>query len=158
MDEGDNLMVMKSIFVVILSFFVASQALAGQRFEAKAWKTVQEFDLPALSKDLATHVRQLVSVRFQFRGKDIHHLKPNWYESSIWSPDPTKSGKFVNVRVMISKKDLPAFKSITTDSTSTAPLVGYGKALRDSEANFLFVQLMGLKATLDSAGDATVDW
>jgi hypothetical protein len=151
-------MVMKSIFVVILSFFVASQALAGQRFEAKAWKTVQEFDLPALSKDLATHVRQLVSVRFQFRGKDIHHLKPNWYESSIWSPDPTKSGKFVDVRVMVAKKDLPALKSITTDSTSTAPLMAYGRVLRDSEANFLFVQFMGRKVTLDPAGNATVDW
>ena len=158
MDEGDNLISMKNIFAFILSFFVAFTALAGPRFDAKTWQGVQEFDLPALSKDLGTHVRQLVSVRFHFRGKDIHHLKPNWYESSIWSPDPAKSGKFVNVRVMVSKKDLPAFKSITTDSTSTAPLVGYGKALRDSEANFLFVQLMGLKATLDSAGNATVDW
>jgi hypothetical protein len=151
-------MTMKSIFAVILSFFVASQALAGQRFEAKAWQMVQEFDLPALSKDLATHVRQLVSVRFQFRGKDIHHLKPNWYESSIWSPNPEKSGKFVDVRVMVAKKDLPAFKSITTDSTSTAPLMAYGRVLRDSEANFLFVQFMGRKVTLDSAGNATVDW
>lgn len=151
-------MTMKSIFAVILSFVVANQALAGQHFEAKAWQTVQEFDLPTLNKDLATHVRQLVSVRFQFRGKDIHHLKPNWYESSIWSPDPTKSGKFVNVRVMVAQKDLPAFKSITTDSTSTAPLMAYGRVLRDSEANFLFVQIMGRKVTLDSAGNATVDW
>lgn len=151
-------MTMKSIFAVILSFFVSFTASAGQRFEAKAWQTVQEFDLPALNKDLATHVRQLVSVRFLFRGKDVHHLKPNWYESSIWSPDPTKSGKFVNVRVMVSKKDLPAFKSITTDSTSTAPLMAYGRVLRDSEANFLFVQFMGRKVTLDSAGNATVDW
>jgi hypothetical protein len=149
---------MKSVLLIILSFFVAFSAPAGQRFEAKAWQTVQEFDLPALNKDLAAHIRQLVSVRFQFRGKDIHHLKPNWYESSIWSPDPTKSGKFVNVRVMVSKKDLPFFKSITTDSTSTAPLVGYGRVLRDSEANFFFVQLMGTKATLDSAGNATVEW
>ena len=151
-------MAMKSIFAVILSFFVASQALAGQRFDAKAWQTVQEFDLPALNKDLATHVRQLVSARFQFRGKDIHHLKPNWYESSIWSPNPEKSGKFVDVRVMVAKKDLPAFKSITTDSASTAPLMAYGRVLRDSEANFLFVQFMGRKVTLDSAGNATVDW
>jgi hypothetical protein len=149
---------MKRVFVVILSFFVAFTAFAGQRFDAKTWQTVQEFDPPTLSKSLGSHVGQFVSIRFNFRGKDIHHLKPNWYESSIWSPNPEKSGKFIDVRVMVSKKDLPIFKSITTDSTSAAPLVVYGKVLRDSETNFLFVHLMGRKATLDPAGNATVDW
>ena len=111
-----------------------------------------------LEKSLGSHTGQWIAVKFNFRGKDIHHLKPNWYEGSVWGPNTQKSGKFSNVRVMVAKKDLPAFKALTTDSTSAAPMVAYGKVARDFDANFLFVRLIGTRATVDPAGNATVDW
>ena len=103
-------------------------------------------------------MRELVAVKFNFRGKDIHHLKPNWYESSIWQPDPKGKKGFTDVRVMVAKKDLEAFKSITTDSSSGEEITVYGRVLRDFDANFMFVQVMGRKATTDADGGATVSW
>jgi hypothetical protein len=41
-------------------------------------------------------------------------MKPNWYESSIWQKRPSGNGS-VDIRVMVAKQDLPAFKSITTE-------------------------------------------
>lgn len=149
---------MTRISLVIMTLIVGATASAGTPFEAKTWQAVQEFDPVALEKSLGSHTGQLIAVQFNFRGKDIHHLKPNWYDGSIWGPNPQKSGKFVNVRVMVAKKDVPAFKAITTDSTSAAPLVAYGKVARDFDANFLFVRLFGTKATVDPAGNAIVDW
>jgi hypothetical protein len=144
--------------LVIVSFIVAATAFAGTRFEAQSWQAVQEFDAVTLEKSLGSHTGQWIAVKFNFRGKDIHHLKPGWYEGSIWGANPAKSGKFAHVRVMVAKKDVPAFKAITTDSTSAAPLTGYGKVARDFDANFLFVRLIGTRATVDPAGNATVDW
>lgn len=149
---------MTKFSLVMVSFIVVATASAGTRFEAKTWQAVQEFEPVALEKSLASHNGQLIAVKFNFRGKDIHHLKPNWYEGSIWGANPAKSGKFAHVRVMVAKKDVPAFKAITTDSTSAAPMVAYGKVARDFDANFLFVRLIGTKATVDPAGNATVDW
>lgn len=149
---------MTKFSLALMTLIVAATASAGTRFEAKTWQAVQEFDPAALEKSLGSHGGQLIAVKFNFRGKDVHHLKPNWYEGSIWGPNPQKSGKFVNVRVMVAKKDVPAFKSIATDSTSAAPLIAYGKVARDADANFFFVRLIGTKATIDPAGNATVDW
>ena len=149
---------MTKFSLVIVTFIVAATVSAGTRFEAKTWQAVQEFDPMTLEKSLGSHTGQWIAVKFNFRGKGIHHLKPNWYEGSIWGPNTQKSGKFAHVRVMVAKKDLPAFKAITTDSTSAAPLIGYGKVARDFDANFLFVRLIGTKATVDPAGNATVDW
>lgn len=157
-DRSDNLSAMNKIFVLVLSVIGVMNAFGGERFDAKAWQAVEEFNPPTLQKSLGAHVGQLVGVRINFRGKDIHHLKPNWYEGSIWGPNPEKSGKFINVRVMVSKKDLPAFKAITTDATSAGTMVVYGKVARDADANFFFVRLIGRKAIVDPAGNATVDW
>jgi hypothetical protein len=149
---------MTKFALVTIIFIAITSASAGTRFDAKTWQLVDEFNPPALEKSLGSHTGKLIAVRFNFRGKDIHHLKPNWYESSIWGPNPQKSGKFSNVRVMVAKKDVPAFKAITTDSTSAAPLVAYGQVARDAEANYFFVRLIGTKATVDPAGNATIDW
>ena len=59
---------------------------------------------------------------------------------------------------MIAKKDLPAFQSITTDSTSSAPLMIYGRVEKDADSNFYFVRAMGRKATVDSSGNANLTW
>ena len=98
---------MTKFSLVIMTFIVAATASAGTRIEAKTWQAVQEFDPMALEKSLGSHTGQWIAVKFNFRGKGIHHLKPNWYEGSIWGPNTQKSGKFSNVRVMVAKKDLP---------------------------------------------------
>ena len=97
------------------------------RYDAKTWRTVQTYDVVTLSKNLDAHMRELVAVKRNFRGKDIHHMKPNWYESSIWQNIPGERGKFAHVSVMVANPDLAAFKSIPTDS-SGAEITLYGRA------------------------------
>jgi len=59
---------------------------------------------------------------------------------------------------MIAKKDLSAFKSITTDAASSAEITVYGRVLWDSENNFTFVQLLGRNVVVDPSATATVSW
>ncbi len=150
---------MKKLFLFAVIFSLAGVAgLLGQvRYDAKTWHGVQTYDVQTLSQSMAAHIRQLVAVKFNFRGKNIHHLKPNWYESSLWQPVPGKRGKFADVRVMIAKRDLKTFKSIPIESTGPETIL-YGRVERDPEANFFFVRLIGNSATLDAAGNATVTW
>src|SRR4051794_6995792 len=103
------------LFVSGIFFFSGILFAAGGGYEAKVWHAVQTYDLATLSKNLDAHNRELVGVKCNFRGKDIHHMKPNWYESSIWQPVPGQSGKFEHISVMVAKPDLNAFKSIPTD-------------------------------------------
>ncbi len=151
---------MKRPFAVFSLLLIgALNAFAGVRYDANTWHGVQTFDVRVLSKDLASHNRQLVAVKFNFRGKDIRHLKPNWYQGSIWQPDPDKKGRFADVRVMVAKADLAAFKSFPTEGALSAPeLTLYGRVERDVEANFLFIRLVGRSATVDASGNATVSW
>ena len=148
---------------LLLVAFLAPLACAlsasnGARIEAKAWSKVQTLDVRTLRPTMAAHMRELVAVRFTFRGKDIHHLKPNWYEGSIWQPDPKGRKGFSDVRVMIAKKDLEAFKSITSDSSAGAEITLYGRVLRDFDANFFFVELLGRNSVVDPTGNATIGW
>ena len=130
---------------------------APVRYEARVWRAVQTYDLTTLSKDLDAHMRELVAVKCNFRGKDIHHTKSNWYESSIWQPIAGQSGKFAHVSVMVAKPDLNAFKSIPTDSSGTGITI-YGRVEYDVAAKFKFLRLVGRTAATDSAGNATVTW
>jgi hypothetical protein len=130
---------------------------APVRYDAKVWRAVQTYDLVALSKNLDGHMRELVAVKCNFRGKDIHHTKSNWYESSIWQPVSDQSGKFEHVPVMVTKPDLKAFKSIPTDSSGTE-ITLYGRVEYDVGSKFKFLRLVGRNATTDSAGNATVTW
>src|SRR4029077_17146591 len=63
---------------------------AGARFDAKTWAKLQSFDVRTLSKGKAldAHVGQVVELHFQFRSKDVRHLKPNWYQASVWQTAP----------------------------------------------------------------------
>jgi hypothetical protein len=130
---------------------------APVRYEARVWRAVQTYDLTTLSKDLDAHMRELVAVKCNFRGKDIHHTKSNWYESSIWQPIAGESGKFAHVSVMVAKPDLNAFKSIPIDSSGTE-ITLYGRVEYDVASKFKFLRLVGRNATVDSAGNATVTW
>ncbi len=149
----------KTLFATLVcTFALVVCASAGTRVEAKAWGKVQTYDVRTLAPALAGHVRELVALKFTFRGKDIHHLKPNWSESSLWQPDPKGHKGFTDVRVMLAQKDLAAFKSITTDSSSPAEMTVYGRVLRDFDSHYLFVQLLGRNAVVDPNGNANIGW
>jgi hypothetical protein len=147
------------LFLTILTLLGSGAAIfaAGAHYNAKVWRTVQTYDLVTLSKNLDAHMRELVAVKCNFRGKDFHHLKPNWYESSIWQPIPGQNGKFAHVSVMVAKSDLATFKSLPTDSGG-AEIIIYGRVEHDAQANFSFLRLVGRNAITDSAGNATVTW
>jgi hypothetical protein len=143
---------------VILSFFGAMSAFCGQQFEAAAWRGVQTYDVADLKKIESSLVGKVVGVRINYRGDRLSRQKPNWSEGSIWRYRPGEKDKFAFLRVIVAKKDLPAFKSIPTDFKSPAEIVVYGEVGRETEANFLFIRLLGRKVTLDASGHATVDW
>ena len=151
---------MKRISLLLLAISLSALSVvfaAPVRYEAKVWRAVQTYDLATLSKNVDTHMRELVAVKCNFRGKDIHHMKANWYESSIWQPIAGESGKFSHVSVMVAKPDLKAFKSIPTDS-SGAEITIYGRVEYDVASKFRFLRLVGRNATVDAAGNAAVTW
>ena len=143
---------------VILSVAGAMSAYCGQQFDAAAWRGVQTYDVADLKKIESSLVGKVVGVRINYRGDRLSHQKPNWSEGSIWRYRPGEKDKFAFLRVIVAKKDLPAFKSIPTDFKSPAEIVVYGEVGRETEANFLFVRLLGRKVTLDASGHATVAW
>ena len=147
-----------AILSAVIACLVAQPALCDQKIDAKSWQNVGKFDPITLSKTLGDHGGQLVAVQFDFRGKDIRHIKPNWYQCSIWQPDPAAKQKFSNVRVVFAKKDLAAFQSVTADSKSRARLVLYGRVERDADSHFFFVHIWGSKVAVDSVGNAVISW
>ena len=149
---------MKKILILILTVIGASAAFCGERFDAATWKGIQTYDAQTLSPTLGSHLGQVVGVRCNFRGKDIHHMKSNWFEGSLWQPNPQGRKGFTDVRIMVAKADVRAFKEITTDHRSSAPLVLYGKVTQDADFNFPFVRLMGRDANPDSSGNFEMRW
>lgn len=136
----------------------AGSAWCDVKIDGATWRGVEKFNPSTLSTTLGDHVGKLIAVQFNFRGKDIHHMKPNWYEGSIWQPDAKARKGFSNIRILVPKKDLAGFTSITADSKSTVPLMVYGRVERDADSNFFFVRLFGSKVALDSAHNASVSW
>jgi len=147
-----------AISTLLLICLSGLPGFAGTRVEAKAWNKVQTYDVRTLAPEISARGKELVAVKFTFRGKDIHHLKPNWYEGSIWQPDPNGHKGFAQIRVMVAKKDLDAFKSITTNAASEEEITVYGRVLRDFDMNFFFVQLLGRNLVTDANGNVTVGW
>jgi hypothetical protein len=143
--------------VILATRLSITLAAPPVRYEAKVWRAVQTYDLVSLSKNLDAHNRELMAVKFNFRGKDIRHMKPNWYESSIWQPIPGESGKFEHVSVMVAKADLEAFKSIPLNAGG-AEMTIYGRIEYDVGSKFRFLRLVGRNATVDPAGNATLSW
>ena len=144
---------------MICSLLAGTTAFAADKgIKIRHWKEVETVDVAVLKNSMEGRARQTIRVRFTFRGKDIRHMKPNWYQASLWQPNPNGNG-FADVQVMVAKKDLPAFKAITTNAQSPEFMTVYGQVLRDSErSNFIFVRLMGRNATIDDKGDATLTW
>jgi len=146
------------LLVLAVLFAAAHPASAQIKFTAKDWAKLQTYDVRTLSKGFEKHVGEIVAVKFNFRGKDIHHMKPNWYEGSLWQPDPNGKKGFSDVRINVAKKDLEAFKAITTNSTSTEEMTLYGKVSHDLNPNYYFVNIIGGKTATDSSGNVTVTW
>ena len=142
---------MKKLLVAFL-ILISPSLFAAARFDAKTWKTLQTYDVRTLSKDFESHIGELVEIRFNFRGKDIHHQKSAFYQSSIWQPDPESRKHFADVKVMVAHKDIKAFKALPTDGSSAGEMIVYGRVLRDSDAHYVFVRLIGRNVAMDSAG------
>src|ERR1039457_6705472 len=84
----------------VLILFGALNAFCGQRIGAKTWSAVQTVDVLALKKNIDSYHGTIVGMRFHFRGKDIRHTKPSWYESAIWQRDPQNKKSFAAVQVI----------------------------------------------------------
>ena len=133
---------------------------AGARFDSNAWGKLQEFDVKTLSKGraLEAHVGHLVELHFQFRSKELRHLKPNWYQASVWQPSPEERRGFVSVPVMVANMDLKGFEAFTTDHRATADVKVYGQILYDFGINYTFVRVIGINSFVDGDGYVNVTW
>jgi hypothetical protein len=158
---------MRCLVSVLLCCAAVSGALAGQvrifagaRFDSKTWGKLQKFDVKTLGKDhtLDAHVGQLVELHFQFRSKELRHIKPNWYQASVWQAAPEGRRGFISVPVMIANTDLNGFNAFTTDSRANADLKIYGQVLYDFGINFTFVRVIGTNTFVDGDGHANVTW
>ena len=149
---------MKTILTTIATLVCLTSAMAGQPFDAAAWRNLQTYDVPTLLKQEASLLGKIVAVRFHYRSEKLRHLEPNWYEASIWQHDPKAKSGFSALRVMIAMKDVEAFKSVTSDFNSMTDLTVYGRIEKDPENNLTHLRLLGRKVETDAAGNKTVDW
>ncbi|PYI94180.1 MAG: hypothetical protein DME97_01545 [Verrucomicrobia bacterium] len=149
---------MKTILTTIATLICLTSAIAGQRFDAAAWRNVQTYDVPTLLKQEASLVGKIVAVRFHYRSEKLRHLASSWYEASIWQHDPKAKSGYSALRVMVAKKDVPDFKTIPSDFNSTADVTVYGRIEKDPDNNLTNLRLLGRKVTTDAAGNATVAW
>ena len=158
---------MRVAVIALSGLTIATTAFAGQvkifagaRFDSKSWATLERFDVKTLSKDrgLEPHVGQLIELHFQFRSKELRHLKPNWWQASVWQVAPEGRRGFVSVPVMIANTDLKAFNSFTTDHRQTADLKMFGQVLYDFGMNYTFVRVIGTNTFVDGEGYTNVTW
>jgi hypothetical protein len=149
---------MKTILITIAAVIGLTNAFAGERVAAAAWKSVQTYDVPTLVKQEGSLIGKIVGVRFHYRSEKLRHLQPGWYEASIWRHDPNAKNGYAALRVMVAKKDVPDFKTITSDFNSMSDLVVYGRVETDPDNNLTHLRLLGRKVTTDAAGNATIDW
>lgn len=149
---------MKTILITLAALFGLTSAFAGQRVDAAAWKSVQTYDAATLLKQEGSLIGRVVGIRFHYRSGKLRHFKPNWYEGALWLHDPNAKAGYSGVRVIVEKKDVPSFETITSDFHSTAEVTIYGHVQKDTDNNFIQVRLLGRKATLDAAGNAILDW
>ena len=149
---------MKTILTTIVMLACAASAFSGQRFDAAAWRSVQTYDVPTLLQKQGSLLGTIVAVRFNYRSAKLRHLQPSWYEASLWQRDPKAKKGFSALRVMVAKKDITAFQTITSDFQSAGEVTVYGRIEREPESNFVYLRVIGRKAEIDQSGNATVDW
>ena len=148
----------KTVLIAVAAVICLTHAWASHRFEAAAWKNVQTYDVPTLLKQEGSLVNRILAVRFHYRSEKLRHLQPNWYEASIWQHDPNAKKGYSALRVMVAKKDVPAFQTITSNFQSMTETTIYARVEKDAENNQAYLRVLGRKVALDSSGNATVDW
>jgi hypothetical protein len=157
----------KPFLTVSLILFGVASASAGQvrifagaRFDPKSWAKLEKLDVKTLGKDraLESHVGQLIELHFQFRSKELRHLKPNWWQASLWQAAPEGRRGFASVPVMVANTNLKAFQSFTPDHRQTADLKVFGQVLYDFGMNYTFVRVIGVNTFVDPDGYTNVTW
>ena len=151
---------MRSIvcLVLFLTLLGAPGAAAAQRLDAKTWRQVKTYDMRALQKLEPLPMRQIVGVKFNYRHPAIRHLKPNWFQGSIWRYSRGEKDDFDYIQVMVAKADVAAFRALPTEFRAGGDFVVYGQILKDQEANFTFLRLLGTKVQRGKAGAVTISW
>jgi len=149
---------MKIILIAIFILIGLTSAFASERFDAAAWNNVQTYDLPTLLKQEGSLIGKIVAVRFHYRSEKLRHLQPNWYEASLWQHDPNAKNGYSALRIMVAKKDVPDFKTITSDFNAMRDVTVYGRVEKDPDNNLAHLRLLGRKVVKDAAGNVTVDW
>lgn len=122
------------------------------------WRRVKTYDMAALKKLDPLPRGKLVGVRFNYRNQMIRHLKPNWYQGSIWRFNRGEHEDYDYVQVMVSAADRASFAAIPTQMQGRQTLVAYGQVQKDFESSFTFLRLLGTKVKRDGKGDALVSW
>jgi hypothetical protein len=137
---------MKLILTSIMLLGFAASAFASERPSPESTpRNLPTFDVAAFLEQQGTLLDRTVAIRFHYRSEKIRHLKPNWYQASLWQRDPKAKSGFSFVRVMVAKKDLAAFKTIPSDFQSAVELTAYGRVEREPEANYVYLRLQGGK-------------
>jgi hypothetical protein len=149
---------MKNFLIAIMTLLGATSASYAETFDAITWHGMQTYDVAALKEIVDLQIGKIVGVRCEFRSKRLRHIKPNWYEASLWQHNSREKNGFSYIRVFVAKKDLSAFEAIPSDFKSSASVMVYGQVQKDADANYVFVRLIGRNLTLDSAHNATVSW
>lgn len=132
--------------------------VVGQSFNAATWRRVKTYDMQALQQLDPLPLRQIVGVRFNYRQERIRHWKPNWYQGSIWRYRRETRDEFDYIQVVVAKADLESFKAISSDFRAGREYLVYGEVLKDMDANFIFLRLLGTSVKRDARGDVTVGW
>lgn len=150
----------KFLWLLVLLFLLGgSNLLRAERFDAAAWAKVQTTDISALQKLDRLSIGPVIGIKFNYRHKRIRHLKPNWFQGSLWTNAAAGKKKFLFVQVMVPKAALASFEALPTDFQSAGERVAYGQVLQDAEATkFRFIRLLGTKVEKDAAGSVTVGW
>lgn len=148
----------KLLLAIVVACVSVTGARAGTRIDAAAWRNVQTYDAAALLEKESSLMGRVVGIRFHYRSAKLRHLYPSWYEASLWQQDPKAKRGYSGVRVLVAKKDVPAFTAIASDFKSAAAITVYGVVEKDPVSEVAQVRLIGRRAEVDSAGNANVDW
>jgi hypothetical protein len=104
-------------------------------------------------------MRMVVGVRFDYRNGDVRHLKPYWFHGSIWQVSRSNGREDLDhIPVMVAKADVAAFQALPTAHSAGRNFVVYGQVLRDADASYIFLRLLGTNVKRDRRGNATVSW
>ena len=145
--------------ILLLVFLGASEVFAAESIDAITWHGVQIYDVASLKKVEELQIGKIVGIRCQFRSKRVRHLKPSWWEASLWQQNPQdKRNPFTYIRVLVSRNDLPAFEALPNDLGSGKPMTLYGQVQKDADAGYVFVRLIGTKVKTNPDRSAIVSW